>query len=58
MFSAIRNHINHISRGIDTLKKRFLQQEGLPFNDILSQEHLQQIVLEEVGEYRDRVHQW
>lgn len=53
MFSTIRNHI---SRGIDTLKKRFLQQEGLPFNDILSQEHLQQIVLEEVGEYRDRVY--
>jgi len=53
MFSAIRNHI---SRGIDTLKKSFLQQEGLPFNDILCQEHLQQIVQEEVGEYRDRVY--
>lgn len=53
MFSAIRNHI---SRGIDTITKRFLQQEGLPFNEILSQEHLQQIVLDEVGEYRDRVY--
>lgn len=53
MFRAIRHRI---SRGINALKKRFLQQEGLPFNDILSQEHLQQVVLEEVGEYRDRVY--
>lgn len=31
MFRAIRHRI---SRGINALKKSFLQQEGLPFNDI------------------------
>lgn len=52
MFRAIRHRI---SRGINALKKSFLQQEGLPFNEILSQEYLQQVVIEEVGEYRDRI---
>ncbi|MDM8560346.1 IS4 family transposase [Candidatus Parabeggiatoa sp. HSG14] len=53
MFHSIRNRI---SKGIDTLKKQFLQEDGLPFNDILQEDNIQQIVNEEVGEYRERVY--
>jgi hypothetical protein len=45
-----------ISKGIDTLKKHFLQEDGLPFNDILCEDNIQQIINEEIEEYRDRIY--
>jgi len=54
MFHSIRNRI---SKGIDSLKKRFLQEDnGLLFSDVLHEENIQQIINEEVGEYRDRIY--
>ena len=35
-----------ISKEIDSLKKRVLQEDGLPFNDILHEDNLQQIITE------------
>jgi hypothetical protein len=45
-----------ISKEIDTLKKRVLQEDGLPFNEILLEDNIQQIINEFVPEYRDRIY--
>jgi len=52
MFDSIRKRISH---QINTLRRRFAQTEGLPFNDILSAESIRNIMDEEVDSYRDRI---
>lgn len=52
MFNATRKNLMN---QIENLKLTFIQQDGLPFGDLLTDDYLYKLVAEKVGNFRDRI---